>query len=62
MANLAPAANVGYAAVITTLVVAALQIAEANGIKIPENVMTDVPSAVAVLVAYFHDVYFQKKL
>jgi hypothetical protein len=55
MDSIKPAANVGWAAVVTTLVVALLQILQANGIHVPDSVMASVPPAVPVLVAYFHD-------
>ena len=55
MGNFTPAANVGWAAVITTITVALLKILIANGIKIPEDVMNTLPPAVPVLVAYLHD-------
>lgn len=55
--SLAPAANVSVAAAIGGLAVAAVHIAQANGIIVPPDVADAIPGLIVVLVAYLHDCF-----
>ena len=55
MTNLAPAANVQTATIAGFIAVCALHVCAANNIIIPPDVADSLPSVVAMLVAYIHD-------
>jgi hypothetical protein len=61
MADYSVQPNVGYAAVIGAIVVSGLQIAQANGINIPQSVIAALPPAIVALVAWAHDVLSSRK-
>lgn len=65
MANiLAPQSNVTTAGAVGVVAISVLKIMKANGINIPDDVLTELPTAITVLTAYAHDVvmaYLEQK-